>query len=162
MSGNGIVHVRIDERLIHGQVATMWTNTIKASRIMIVDNAVVKSDVEKMALKTAVPSGIKLSILSTTGAAKNILSGKYKDQRVFLIVKAPEALVELVKAGISLSQINVGNMSTKKDSKAIKKSVSVTQEDLDNFDFLIKEGITITAQMVPNESAVTLASLLKA
>ncbi|MBC2230316.1 PTS sugar transporter subunit IIB, partial [Listeria seeligeri] len=57
MGSNGIKHVRIDERLIHGQVATMWTNTIKTNRIMIVDDAVVKSDMEKVALKTAVPSG---------------------------------------------------------------------------------------------------------
>lgn len=42
MGSNGIKHVRVDERLIHGQVATMWTNTIKATRIMIVDDAVVK------------------------------------------------------------------------------------------------------------------------
>lgn len=70
VSENGIIHVRIDERLIHGQVATMWTNTLKASRIMIVDDQVVKNDMEKMALKLAVPSGIKLSILTAGGAIK--------------------------------------------------------------------------------------------
>lgn len=64
MGSNGIKHVRVDERLIHGQVATMWTNTIKATRIMIVDDAVVKNEMEKVALKTAVPAGVKLSILT--------------------------------------------------------------------------------------------------
>lgn len=69
MGSNGIKHVRVDERLIHGQVATMWTNTIKATRIMIVDDAVVKNEMEKVALKTAVPAGVKLSILTVKGAA---------------------------------------------------------------------------------------------
>ncbi|GER73543.1 hypothetical protein BpPP18_16100 [Weizmannia acidilactici] len=44
---NGIIHVRIDERLIHGQVATMWTNTLKANRIMIIDDNVVKMILRK-------------------------------------------------------------------------------------------------------------------
>lgn len=161
MSSNGIIHVRIDERLIHGQVATMWTNTIKATRIMIVDDDVVKSDIEKTALKTAVPSGVKLSILTTQGAIKNILAEKYVGQKVFLIVKNPRVLKELVDGGVTLPQINVGNMSTKKDSKQIKKSVSVTEEDLENFDYFVKKGIKLTAQMVPSEEAVPFQNLLK-
>lgn len=161
MSSNGIIHVRIDERLIHEQVATMWTNTIKATRIMIVDDGVVKSDIEKTALKTAVPSGVKLSILTTQGAIKNILAEKYVGQKVFLIVKNPRVLKELVDGGVTLPQINVGNMSTKKDSKQIKKSVSVTEEDLENFDYFVKKGIKLTAQMVPSEEAVPFQNLLK-
>ncbi|EIA19963.1 PTS system mannose/fructose/N-acetylgalactosamine-transporter subunit IIB [Listeria fleischmannii] len=161
MSSNGIIHVRIDERLIHGQVATMWTNTIKATRIMIVDDGVVKSEIEKTALKTAVPSGVKLSILTTQGAIKNILAEKYVGQKVFLIVKNPRVLKELVDGGVTLPQINVGNMSTKKDSKQIKKSVSVTKEDLENFDYFVKKGIKLTAQMVPSEEAVPFQNLLK-
>lgn len=161
MSSNGIIHVRIDERLIHGQVATMWTNTIKATRIMIVDDGVVKSEIEKTALKTAVPSGVKLSILTTQGAIKNILAEKYVGQKVFLIVKNPRVLKELVDGGVTLPQINVGNMSTKKDSKQIKKSVSVTEEDLENFDYFVKKGVKLTAQMVPSEEAVPFQNLLK-
>ncbi|EMG27204.1 Fructose-specific phosphotransferase enzyme IIB component [Listeria fleischmannii 1991] len=161
MSSNGIIHVRIDERLIHGQVATMWTNTIKATRIMIVDDGVVKSEIEKTALKTAVPSGVKLSILTSQGAIKNILADKYIGQKVFLIVKNPRVLKELVDGGVTLPQINVGNMSTKKDSKQIKKSVSVTEEDLENFDYFVKKGIKLTAQMVPSEEEVPFQNLLK-
>ncbi len=161
MSSNGIIHVRIDERLIHGQVATMWTNTIKATRIMIVDDSVVKSDIEKTALKTAVPSGVKLSILTTQGAIKNILADKYAGQKVFLIAKSPRVLRDLVDGGVTLPQINVGNMSTKKDSKQIKKSVSVTEKDLEDFDYFVKKGIKLTAQMVPSEEAVPFQNLLK-
>ncbi|MBC2133737.1 PTS system mannose/fructose/N-acetylgalactosamine-transporter subunit IIB [Listeria innocua] len=161
MGSNGIKHVRVDERLIHGQVATMWTNTIKVTRIMIVDDAVVKNDMEKIALKTAVPAGVKLSILTVKGAANNINNDKYVGQQVFLIVKSPHALRGLVDAGVELPQINVGNMSTKAGSRQVKKSVSVTDENLEDFDYLAEKGIKITAQMVPSEDAVDFASLLK-
>ncbi len=51
-----IVNVRIDERLIHGQVATMWTNHLKVNRIMVVDNVVVKNEMEKMFLRWLSPT----------------------------------------------------------------------------------------------------------
>ncbi|MDQ0177946.1 PTS system mannose/fructose/N-acetylgalactosamine-transporter subunit IIB [Bacillus chungangensis] len=161
MKAYGIKHIRIDERLIHGQVATMWVNTVKASRIMIVDNAVVKSDLEKMALKTAVPAGMKLSILTVEGAAKNILNGKYQDQRVFLIVKSPSALVGLVKNGVEIDSVNVGNMSAKQGSKQIRKSIGVTEKDVEDFLFLKNNGVKLNAQMVPSDDIVDFSKLIE-
>ena len=84
MNSNGIVSVRLDERLIHGQVAAVWTRTLGITRIMIVDNEIVHDEVAKIALKSAVPVGIKLSILTTESAAKKINAGQYYDQKVFL------------------------------------------------------------------------------
>ena len=160
VSENGIIHVRIDERLIHGQVATMWTNTLKASRIMIVDDQVVKNDMEKMALKLAVPSGIKLRILSAGGAIKNISANKYVGQRVFLIVKSPSVLRTLVEGGINLTQITVGNMSSKTNSKQVRKSVSVTDQDIKDFKYLRSKNINIIAQMIPTDEPTNFMELI--
>ncbi|KIO60565.1 PTS system mannose/fructose/N-acetylgalactosamine-transporter subunit IIB [Caldibacillus thermoamylovorans] len=160
VSENGIIHVRIDERLIHGQVATMWTNTLKASRIMIVDDQVVKNDMEKMALKLAVPSGIKLSILTASGAIKNISANKYVGQRVFLIVKSPSVLRTLVEGGINLTQITVGNMSSKTNSKQVRKSVSVTDQDIKDFKYLRSKNINIIAQMIPTDEPTNFMELI--
>ncbi|WP_346216632.1 PTS sugar transporter subunit IIB [Caldifermentibacillus hisashii] len=160
VSENGIIHVRIDERLIHGQVATMWTNTLKASRIMIVDDQVVKNDMEKMALKLAVPSGIKLSILTAGGAIKNISANKYVGQRVFLIVKSPSVLRTLVEGGINLTQITVGNMSSKANSKQVRKSISVTDQDIKDFKYLRSKNINIIAQMIPTDEPTNFMELI--
>lgn len=56
-----IVNVRIDERLIHGQVAAVWTNTLNATRIMVIDDMAAKDEIQKIALKMACPSTVKLS-----------------------------------------------------------------------------------------------------
>lgn len=76
-----IVAARIDGRLIHGQVANLWTTKLNISRIMVVDNEVISNDLEKTALKLATPSGVKLSILSVEKAANNILEGRYDSDR---------------------------------------------------------------------------------
>ncbi|WP_137665084.1 PTS sugar transporter subunit IIB [Enterococcus hulanensis] len=156
-----IVNVRIDERLIHGQVATMWTNHLKANRIMVVDNEVVKNEMEKDVLKMAKPNSVKLSILTTKGASARIKDGQYDNQKVFLIVKNPETLIELVDSGVELVEVNVGNMSAKKGSKQVAKSIGVTPENIESFNYLNEKGVKLVAQMVPNEDKSSFMKLLK-
>lgn len=155
-----IVNVRIDERLIHGQVATYWTNFLKATRIMVIDNLAVKDDIQKMSLKMACPPGVKLSILSTGKAAENLLNEKYDGEKVFIVLKGPEVLLDLWDKGLEIKKVNVGNMSSSTDTKAVKRSVNVTQEDVNNFHELEARGVELYAQMVPSDDAVNFSKLL--
>lgn len=150
-TGNPLVNVRIDSRLIHGQVATMWTRNLNATRIMVVDDQIVKSNVQKATLKTAVPAGVHLSILTVKGAAKRINSGRYKGQRVFLIVKKPQILNQLVNDKVNLPFVNIGNMAMAKGAKQVAKSVAVTDDDIAIFKQLAHMGIKLYHQMVPND-----------
>ena len=54
-----IIATRIDSRLIHGQVANLWTTKLNISRIMVIDDAVAQNDIEKQGLKLACPPGGK-------------------------------------------------------------------------------------------------------
>lgn len=65
-----IIATRIDGRLIHGQVANLWTTKLNISRIMVIDDSIVTNDLEKTALKLATPTGVKLSILTVEKAKK--------------------------------------------------------------------------------------------
>ncbi|WP_308557568.1 PTS sugar transporter subunit IIB [uncultured Lactobacillus sp.] len=154
-------NVRIDERLIHGQVATMWTNALKLTRIMVVGDDIVKNDVLKTGLKTACPHGVHLSILTAHGAARRINSGKYVGQTVLLLVKNPAVLRQLVDFDVKLPEINVGNMSTKPNSRQVAKSVAVTDKDVKDFKYLDEKGCHIYHQMVPSESKEDFMEMIK-
>lgn len=156
-----IVNVRIDERLIHGQVAAFWTNKLSVGRIIVVNNDAIKNEVQKMALKMATPVGVKLSIISVETAAKNLLARKYEGQRVMIIVKEPKTLYELLDKGVKLEEINVGNMSTKTGSTQVKKSVSVTKEDVEYFKKISDMGVRVVAQMVPTEDKIEFMKLIQ-
>lgn len=155
-----IINVRIDERLIHGQVASFWTNYLKANRIMVIDDNAVKSDIQKMALKMACPPGVKLSILSTGKAAENLLNEKYENENVFIVLKGPEVLLSLWDKGLQLKEVNVGNMSSSTDTISVKRSVNVTQEDIADFKELNNRGVKLYAQMVPSDDSVDFMKLI--
>lgn len=139
----------------------MWTNKLGVDRIMVVGDDIVKSSIQKTALKTAVPAGVHLSILTIKGAARRINSGKYTGQTVFLIVKNPKVLEELSKLQVKLPKINVGNMSSKKDSRQVAKSVSVTDEDVSAFNYLTTHGSYLYHQMVPADDEEDFMKLIK-
>ncbi|WP_348920798.1 PTS system mannose/fructose/N-acetylgalactosamine-transporter subunit IIB [Enterococcus rotai] len=156
-----IEHARVDERLIHGQVATVWTNTLGAQRIMVVNDLAVKDQMQIGALKMAKPAGVKLSILSKRKAIEKILAGNYDDEKVFLITKDIQDMADLIDSGVPLKSFNVGNISQKEGSKPIKKSVAVTETDVQTIKRLDEKGIKITAQMIPSESDETILNFIK-
>lgn len=152
--------IRIDERLIHGQVATAWTRSLEATRIMIIDDVVVKDSIQKMALKSACPTGVKLSLLNVERAAANLQTDKYDGQNVFIVVKTPEVLVRLYKSGVKFEEVIIGNMSAKTNSKVLYRTVSVIEQDIKNLNDLLAVGVNINLQMVPADKKIDVRTLL--
>ena len=73
----GVCAIRIDERLIHGQVATLWQGSWNCNRIMVIDTKSANDPMLKSVLKIACPTGVRLSVLEPDTAAANLQSGKY-------------------------------------------------------------------------------------
>lgn len=155
-----INHTRIDERLIHGQVASVWVNYLGCNRIIVANDEAVKSEIQISALKMACPAGVKLSILSVDKAAINITAGKYDDDKVFLIFRNINDCKKAIDAGVDLKLFNVGNLSHKEGQKKIKNSVSLSESDITLLRELTASGISITAQMVPSESNASIEAFL--
>ena len=155
-----IVHARVDERLIHGQVAMVWTNTVGATRIVVVNDKAVKDELIIAGLKMAKPAGVKLSILSVKRAVEKIKEGAYNEDNVFLITKTVPDMAELVKNGVAIPLVNVGNVAKRKGSRPIKKSVNLTEEDEKCIRDILDRGIPVTAQMIPNESDQSITNYL--
>lgn len=156
-----IVNARVDERLIHGQVAMVWTNTVGATRIAVVNDQAVKDETIIAALKISKPAGVKLSILSKAKAAEKFKEGVYDEDKIFLITKNIEDMNEIIKDGVPIETVNIGNVAKKEGSVQIKKSVNLTDEDIELIKDMIADGIKVTAQMLPNESDQSIEAYLK-
>lgn len=157
----GIVHIRIDDRLIHGQVAVFWTRRLNANRIMVIDDAVAVDEIRKATLRMVAPAGVNTSILQVEKAAANILSDRYKGQRVLVVVNSPLVIERLINLGLDIKELNVGNLSKRDGTEQIKKSISVSEEEKACFKRLMDTGVTITANMTPEEHGNYLKDYLR-
>ena len=157
----GVVAIRLDDRLIHGQVAAYWSKALSLSRIMVANDKVAADDMRKTVLRMAAPSGVKTSIIPLERAARQILEGRYAGQRVLLIVDKPADILRLMEFGLPITTFNLGNMGGKTDTLPIKKCVHVTPEQKQQLQDLMDKGIEITTQQVPQDSVTHLSDYLK-
>lgn len=156
-----IIHARVDERLIHGQVATIWTRLVRADRIFVVNDKAIKSEMQIGALKLARPQGIKLTIASVRRALITLKSGKYENENVFVLTNNIRDMRELIDGGVKLDRVNVGNVAPHEGAKSIKVSVYLNEQDEVDIKAMINAGVEVTAQMVPTESDASITTFLK-
>lgn len=147
-----IVEVRIDDRLIHGQVVGYWVPQYKVDRILIVDNEIVNDEARKAALKFGCPPGCKLSIFDSTKAAEKLGRNIDKGIRVMILTRGPQPLLEMVEKGYSFDNITIGNMSTKEGAKSFKKTVFLTSEERKAFSKLAGHHVDLYFQMAPKDT----------
>lgn len=154
-----IVNVRIDERLVHGQVANIWTPMLKLDRIVVVDNDIVKNDIEKMSIKLATPAGVKLSVITVEKAIQNFKTDKYGTQRVLLLVRKVKSMLELVEAGIGIEKVNLANLGNREGCTKIMNSVYVNEEEKSQIKKMM-HLVDVYSQMVPNHSVTRIEDVL--
>ncbi|WEV71181.1 PTS sugar transporter subunit IIB [Lactobacillus sp. ESL0785] len=148
-----IVGARIDERLVHGQVANLWTPKLQVERIIVLDEAAAKDDIQKSGLRMATPMTTRLSVLPTAVAADHLLKNRYGNQRLFLVAKRPEKFLDLLNLGVKLDLINVGNMSKRDDTTELTKQVNINEEDVKLFKQIAGQGVKLIAQVNPSVDA---------
>lgn len=155
-----IINIRVDERLIHGQVANMWVSRLGITRIMVADDRVAQSEIDKMTLKMAVPAGVKLSVLPVQTAVENIVSGKYESQRVLLLIKSVASLTALNTNHLPMTEVNIANVSQTGGGTSITKSVMLSDSDIDALRQLAAAGIQVISQRVPDDDKKDVIALL--
>lgn len=157
----GIVHIRIDDRLLHGQVVGFWTNTLQATRLMIPSDRVAADETLRKVLRMAAPAGVKTSFISVERAARQIMEGRYEGQRVFIVCEGPADVLKLMDYGLPIKKLNVGNIGGREDRIAIKTSLSISPEEAKMFHEIIDRGVEVTSQMVPAEPVTYLKDFME-
>lgn len=156
-----VVHVRLDARGIHGQVATTLLPQLKADRVIVIDAKAVRSDMQKMALRTALADNIKLSVLSPKRAAERLADpAAYPGERILVLLLDPLTLNALSDEGKVFEQVNLGNLPARPGATQLRKTVYLTDEDRAALKAAKEAGTTITAQMVPADPLVDVGDQL--
>lgn len=105
-----IVQIRIDDRLIHGQVALVWSKELSTSGIIVANDNAANNNTVKMTLKMACPPGIKLIVKGVEDAKGVINDPRAKDMRIFGLTRTVTDALNLVKAcGDNILEVNMAN-----------------------------------------------------
>lgn len=152
--------VRVDYRLLHGQVALAWTQNLGIDCMLIANDELMKDNIQKATLKLAKPSGVKLVMKNIQDSIAAINSGVTDKYKLFIIIKTIED-AERLSAGISeIKSINIGGVMPKDNTRMLTKSVPVTKEEETLLKKMIDRNIEIEIRQVPGDSKVFVKDIL--
>ena len=153
--------LRVDERLLHGQVALNWVRHIGTSLILIANDEVADNEMSKMALKLAKPNDVKLSIRDIAGAVEMLNDPRSNDMVIFVIVRTIEDALKLVQMIGKVPIVNVGGVKKKAGAKFIAPAVFINDDDIKNLRELEKLVDTVEFRMLPADSPKSVDNISK-
>ena len=156
------VLVRIDSRLLHGQVATAWTKTVNPTRIIVVSDAVAKDDLRKKLIQQAAPPGVRAHVIPVNHMIKLAKDNEhFGGQRAMLLFENPQDVLRAVEGGVPLKTINVGSMAHSTGKVQPNKVLAFDQDDIDTFNKLKGNGLVFDVRKVPSDSKGNMDEILK-
>ncbi|MEY1577571.1 PTS mannose transporter subunit IIAB [Providencia manganoxydans] len=156
-----IALARIDDRLIHGQVATRWTKETRVKRIIVVSDEVAKDEVRSTLLKQVAPPGVSAHVVDVAKCIRVYNNPKYAGERVMLLFTNPTDVERLVEAGVDIKSVNIGGMAFHEGKTQVTNAVSINQKDIDAFNYLNNKNIELEVRKVSSDSKVQMMDLIK-
>ena len=147
--GLRIKWVRIDSRLLHGQVAMAWSKEIRPDRIIVVSDNVAHDELRKNLITQAAPPGIKANVCPVSKLIEIARDPRFSRTSALLLFEFPQDVVRVIEGGVPLEHINVGSMAHSAGKIAINGTVSIDADDAQAFKWLHDHGCKLGWQKVP-------------
>lgn len=151
--------VRIDDRLIHGQIVLGWGVAIRPERIILADDRVASDEFERELYAKAWPE-VKVSILSVATAAEQIKKGIFESERLMIVVRDPTSALKLLDLGVAVETINVGGMHFREGREKLAEGVYADSSERALLRELAKRGIELDGRELPSSPSIILNSVL--
>ncbi|QPR29321.1 PTS N-acetylgalactosamine transporter subunit IIB [Edwardsiella hoshinae] len=159
MSQPNILMTRIDNRLVHGQVGITWTNTLGANLVLVANDAAAVDPIQQNLMDMVVADGVQTRYF-TLQKTIDVIHKAAERQKIFLVCKTPQDVLTLVRGGVPIQFVNVGNMHFSEGKRQIHKTVSVDDADVAAFQALDALGIACEIRRVPDEAGEPINRLL--
>lgn len=151
---------RIDDRLIHGQVATRWTKETNVNRIIVVSDEVAADKMRSTLLKQVAPPGVTAHVVDVDKAIRVYNNPQYAKDRVMLLFTNPTDVVRVVEGGVDIKSVNIGGMAFRQGKTQVNNAVSVDEKDIEAFNKLNARGIELEVRKVSSDSRLKMMDLI--
>ena len=152
--------VRVDDRLIHGQIVLGWARLMKPDRIVVANNRVAESSWERKFYTSSVPSHIKISFLTIEETARDLLNNLFKNETVMVLFETVKDVYLITEKGVQLDEVNIGGLHYREGAAEILSYVFLTEEDTNLLRELVKKKVKLVAQDIPGNQPTIINSLV--
>jgi mannose/fructose/N-acetylgalactosamine-specific phosphotransferase system component IIB len=155
-----IVFTRIDDRLIHGQVVEGWVNYLKATCILVADDAVASNPLQRSIILLSAPQGLKVLIGTVEEMCGQLRNPALDADRAILLFSNPADVIRALKTGMACEALNIGGMHFVPGKRKLMDILAVSDADLEALREIAGKGVKIGIQTVPTQRSVPLEKIL--
>lgn len=152
--------IRIDDRLVHGQVAFTWVPSLGVDYLVVANDKVAKDDFLKMTMGLAKPPMTKLLILTVENAKVFLNDPKSRNLKILLLVTGVNDAFDLALSLPEIKSINFGGIRLKDGAKLISKAIAVSDEDIIVINKMLEQGLELEIRQVPTDKKINVKDLL--
>ena len=152
--------VRIDSRLLHGQVATAWTKQLQPNRIIVVSDGVAHDNLRKTMIEQAAPPGVPANVVPISKMCEVVNDTRFGATKAFVIFENPEDLLACIEGGVDIKDVNIGSMAHSVGKVVVTNAIAMGKDDVETLQKLVDKGVKFTNRKVPSDSTDTIESLL--
>ena len=152
--------LRIDHRLLHGQVAFSWTKFLESDCILIASDNLMKDELKMSAMRMAKPTGVKLVMKSIEDSIKALNSGVTDKYKLLIVVQTIHDAYRLVQEVPAIKSINLGGAKKQDGYRQISKAIFVGPQDEEDIKAMLDKGVEVEIRQLASESSVPVQSVL--
>lgn len=149
--------VRVDNRLIHGQVVEAWLPHLKVGRVAVADDEAAKSPLIRAAMGIAVQSSIEVLIQPMDEVDFQKLASD--EVKTLVLVREVSGATRAHERGLPIDKLNLGNVHFASGRRQVSSSVFLSPAELSQLKMLTGQGTSVEARSVPAEKALVLEEI---
>jgi mannose/fructose/N-acetylgalactosamine-specific phosphotransferase system component IIB len=146
--------VRIDDRLLHGQVVVGWAHALGLEHLILANDRVVENKGLAAALRAGVADDIRAEIVGLDEAVSGLSSGEYAKHKSMLVLESPGDVLKLLHKGVTFKTLHIGGLHFREGSDELLPYVFLSNWDRMALDEMLTRGVRITCQDLPSTSPV--------
>lgn len=151
--------VRVDDRLIHGQVIAVWTRQLSPTVIVVADDDTANDDFLAEIIELAAPPGVDVEVHDLLSAAPRMVELAASPAKAFVLVKSPVAALRLRELGAPIEVLNIGGIGAAPDRRPLYKNISASEPEIAAMAQLERIGTRVQFQIVSDDTPVPFASV---
>ena len=153
--------VRIDSRLLHGQVATAWSKDVKPTRIIVVSDSVAHDKMRKTLIVEAAPPGVKANVIPVSKLIEIWNDPRFGATKALFLFECPQDVLRAVEGGVDFTEVNIGSMAHSAGKTLVSSAIAMDEADVECMEKLRDHGVNFNVRQVPSDKSQDIWALLK-
>mgnify|MGYP001593698147 CR=1 FL=1 len=157
----GVTLLRVDDRLIHGQVVEGWVPFLKVDLVIVVSDAAASDEIQTALMKMALPATVGLLVLPVAKAAEVLISSQVSARKALVLVPGPTEALALIEKGVVVDHINVGGLHYTVGKVQLGRALFLDEKDRLALCALAARGVRLEGRALPADAEEDLAAALE-